>query len=170
MRKIYSILFKIVDMVLPSYHSSKIGYYSNKIRRFFFRRIVKFSGNNINIGKRSTFSRQISIGNNSSIGDRCLINSPVSIGNNVMMAQEVLMFTTNHRTDRNDIPMVNQGNKEAAKITICDDVWIGARVIILPGVTIGKGSILGAGSVISKDVEPYSVMVGNPAKKVKSRI
>jgi maltose O-acetyltransferase len=169
-KKIYYILFRIFDIILPSYHSGKLGKYSNKIRRFLFRKIVIFSGDNINIGKRSIFSKQISIGNNSSIGDRCLINSPISIGNNVMMAQEVLMFTTNHRTDRTDIPMVDQGNKEALKINRGDDVWIGARVIILPGVTIGEGAILGAGSVISKDVEPYAVMVGNPAKKIKSRI
>ena len=59
---------------------------------------------------------------------------------------------------------------EIRPVIIEDDVWIGARVIILPGVTIGTGSVIGAGAVISKSIPPYSVAVGNPARIVKNRL
>ena len=65
--------------------------------------------------------------------------------------------------------MWQQGFTEVDPIVIEDDVWIGARVIILKGVTIGKGSIIGAGSVVTKDVEPYSIVGGNPAKLIRKR-
>ena len=62
-------------------------------------------------------------------------------------------------------------NKVLVKpIVIEDDVWIGRRVIILPGVTIGRGSVIGAGAVVAKDIPPYSVAVGNPCKVVRNRI
>jgi maltose O-acetyltransferase len=86
-----------------------------------------------------------------------------------MMGPEVLIYTTNHCIARTDIPMIRQGNRPVAAVNIGDDVWIGARVIILPGVTIGSGSVLGAGAVISKDVPPFAVVVGNPGRVVRFR-
>lgn len=65
--------------------------------------------------------------------------------------------------------MRKQGMTEIRPVHIEDDVWIGARVCILPGVTIGKGSVIGACAVVSKSIPPYSVAVGNPAKVVKTR-
>ena len=62
-----------------------------------------------------------------------------------------------------------QGGKEVAPVVIGDDVWIGSRVIILPGVKIGNGSVIGAGAVVTKDVEPYSVVGGVPAKLIRRR-
>ena len=86
-----------------------------------------------------------------------------------MMAPEVLILGGNHRFDRLDIPMMFQGNVEYAPVEIGNDVWIGSRVIILPGLKIGEGSIIGAGSVVTKDVMPYSIVAGNPAKLIKMR-
>lgn len=86
-----------------------------------------------------------------------------------MMGPNVIIYTQNHRTDRTDIPMREQGMCEIKPVTIEDDVWLGARVCILPGVTIGKGSIIGACAVVSKSIPPYSLAVGNPAKVVKTR-
>lgn len=65
--------------------------------------------------------------------------------------------------------MDQQGWADEKPVVIEDDVWIGSRVIILPGVTIGKGSVIGASAVVSKSVPPYSVVAGNPAKIVKTR-
>lgn len=65
--------------------------------------------------------------------------------------------------------MCQQGLSEPRPVLIEDDVWIGARVIILPGVKVGKGSVIGAGSVVTKDVMPYTVVGGNPARVLKGR-
>ena len=79
------------------------------------------------------------------------------------------MYTQNHATQRLDQPMRMQGMRELKPIVIEDDVWIGARACILPGVTIGHGAVIGACAVVSKDVPPYAVLVGNPGRIVKMR-
>ena len=65
--------------------------------------------------------------------------------------------------------MIKQGNSETKPVIIENDVWIGANVIILPGVTIHEGSIIAAGAVVTKDVECYTIVAGNPAKVIKKR-
>jgi len=87
-----------------------------------------------------------------------------------MMGPDVMIYTQNHRFDRIDIPMIEQGNTEPKPVVIEDDVWIAARSIILPGVTIGKGAVIAAGAVVTKDVPPYTVVGGVPARKIKLRI
>ena len=86
-----------------------------------------------------------------------------------MMGPEVVIYTSGHKFDRTDIPMMEQGNTDAEPVTIGDDVWIGRRVMIMPGVTIGNGCVIGAGAVVTKDIPPYSVAGGVPAKVLKSR-
>ncbi|WP_462354514.1 DapH/DapD/GlmU-related protein [Alistipes timonensis] len=86
-----------------------------------------------------------------------------------MMGPDVLVFTSNHESGRTDIPMRLQGNGATKQVTICSDVWVGARVIILPGVTIGKGAIIGAGAVVAKDVPDYAIVGGVPAKIIGYR-
>ena len=85
------------------------------------------------------------------------------------MGPDCIIYTQNHNFSNISIPMDQQGFQEEKEVIIEDDVWIGGRVIILPGVKIGKGSIIGAGAVVSKNVDPYSIVVGNPARKVKTR-
>ena len=65
--------------------------------------------------------------------------------------------------------MIQQGYTEMKPVYIDDDVWIGRRVLIMPGVHIGTGAIIAAGSVVTKNVEPYSIVGGNPAKHIKYR-
>lgn len=135
-----------------------------------FSKEVHFRGGyHISIGRRSKIHKNTIIGENSGIGYGCEINNGVTIGDNVMMGPDVLIYTQNHCTADLDIPMREQGMKEIEPVYICDDVWIGARVCILPGVTIGRGTIVGACTVVSKDIPPYSVVVGNPARIVKNR-
>ena len=98
-----------------------------------------------------------------------MIIGPVMIGKDVMMASEVIILTANHTFDRLDIPMRLQGARDVKPVRIGDDVWIGMRSIILPGVQIGRGAVIGAGAVVTKDVPEYAVVGGNPAKVIKFR-
>jgi maltose O-acetyltransferase len=79
------------------------------------------------------------------------------------------MYSYSHAYDRLDIPMDQQGFEDPTPIHIGDDVWIGARVIILPGVNIGSHCIIGAGSVVTKDVPDYAIVGGVPAKIIRMR-
>ena len=142
---------------------------SKKIRGFFGGGILKYHGKNINIEHGAEFNGQCTCGDNSSVGVHCKLFGPVEIGNNVMMGPECIFYTINHKHDRTDIPMIAQGMTKPKKVIVEDDVWIGSRCIVLPGVVIGKGSIIGAGTVVTKSVPPNSIVCGNPGKIVRHR-
>ena len=146
-----------------------INFGAKKIRAFCTKLIINNCGSNVNIQRGATFSDDLSIGNNSEIGINCKLQPGVSIGDNLMMEPECLFYTSNHRIESTDIPMNKQGYDGLNPIIIGNDVWIGARVIILPGVQIGDGAVIGAGSVVTHDVNPYSVVAGNPAKLIRMR-
>ncbi len=80
-----------------------------------------------------------------------------------------MILSQNHRFDDLSVPMCQQGFQEDKPVSIDDDVWIGNRVIILPGVRVGGGSVIGAGAVVTKNVEPYTIIGGNPAKVIGRR-
>lgn len=99
------------------------------------------------------------------------MRGPLRIGDNVMMGPEVVILSSGHAHSRTDIPMNQQGFIAPTRPTIIgNDVWIGTRVIILQGVQIGDGCIIGAGAVVTKDIPPYSVAGGVPARVIKSRL
>lgn len=141
-----------------------------KIRSSVGKGLFDYCGSNINIEKGANFGtgKGIRIGNNSGIGLNAYIRGPLEIGNDVMMGPGVLILTVNHCFDNISIPIREQGSVVSG-VKIEDDVWIGARVIILPGVTIGKGSIIGAGSVVTKDIPECCVSAGNPARVIRLR-
>jgi acetyltransferase-like isoleucine patch superfamily enzyme len=116
------------------------------------------------------FNGFIRIGNNSSVNAFTVIlgNGGINIGENVMIAPHCVIVASNHKFSRIDTPMKNQGISSKG-IKICDDVWIGANVSIMDGVKIGKGSIIAAGSVVTKDVAPNSIIGGVPGKLIKMR-
>ena len=166
-QKFFMGLYCVFAKNLPlSYHCT----FAKKLRRFFAKRVLKSMGKQVNIEKGAYFSSLCSLGDFSGIGVNAEINGDVTIGAHVMMGPNVTVYTTNHETSRTDIPMWQQGETPSRPVVIEDDVWIGKNVIILPGVTIGKGSIIGAGAIVTKSVPPYSVACGNPAKVVKSRL
>lgn len=126
-------------------------------------------GKSVNIEQGATFSPKATLGDYSGIGINAHINGTCHIGNYVMMGTDVTIITRNHRHDRTDIPMMQQGFEEEKPVIIGDDVWIGDKVTILPGVHVGKGSILAAGAVVTKDVPDYTVVAGVPAKVIQRR-
>ena len=85
-----------------------------------------------------------------------------------MMGPDVVILTHSHNIDRVDVPMGQQGSW-VRKVTIGNDVWIGMRSIIMPGITIGDGAIIGAGAVVTKDVPDYAVVGGVPARIIRFR-
>ncbi|WP_316780195.1 acyltransferase [Pedobacter antarcticus] len=108
----------------------------------------------------------LSIGHHTIIGIGNTIIGPVQIGNHVMLAQNVVISGLNHGYE--DINISPSDQVVTTKlITISDDVWIGANAVITAGVRIGKHAIVGGGSVVTKDVPDYCVVVGNPAKIIK---
>lgn len=113
---------------------------------------------------------EVSIGKNSLVNQYSCIYGYALIGENVMIAPHVMLAGGFHNTSRTDIPIMLQGDGSKGPIIIEDDVWIGANSIIMDGVTIGKGSVIGAGSVVTKNIQPYTIAFGNPAKIFKSRI
>lgn len=170
-KKISLGLYYMIGKKLPE-SDSLISLGAKRFRRFLCKNIFDYASKTCNIEKGVFFGKGqgISIGDNSGIGLRARVQGPLEIGNDVMMGPDVILYTKNHESKRTDIPMIKQGTTSPEKVVIEDDVWIGARVIILPGVTIGKGSILGAGSVVTKNVEPYTVMGGVPAREIKTRL
>lgn len=166
---IFYLLYILVAKHLPG-SGSVISFGSKQLRAFCAKGLLKKTGNNINIERGATFSTKVEINDNSGIGKDCLLTGPVIIGKNVMMAREVYIYTSNHEYKSLDKPMCEQGVTEVKPVIIEDDVWIGSRVTILPGVKIEKGSIIAAGAVVTKNVDEYSIVGGNPARKIKSRL
>lgn len=106
------------------------------------------------------------IGNKTIIGMSCVVIGPVVIGNNVMLAQNIVVSGLNHGYE--DVNISPSLQKTVCKeINISDDVWIGANSVITAGVTLGQHCVIGAGSVVTKDIPAFSIAVGNPAKVVK---
>lgn len=115
------------------------------------------------------FTPKVIIGENCNFGDflhlTCI--NRIEIGNNVLTGRWVTITDNNHgKTDLFDlsIPPANRKLFSKGPVKIEDKVWIGDKATILPGITIGEGAVIGANTVVSKDIPPYSIVVGNPAK------
>ena len=133
-------------------------------------------GNNFIVHHRSylySYRGTLTIGDNVAVAYNTSLlsadNGFISIGNDVIIAQNVVLRSLNHTFTDPTVPIRYQGH-EGGFISIEDDDWIGANSVILPNVTIGAHSIVGAGSVVTKDIPPYSVFAGVPAKLIKSRL
>lgn len=139
-----------------------------------WRRKLKNTGKHIRIHSRASIrnAQNIYMGNNVRITMDCCIwaeeNSKIFFGNDVLVGPGVKMFCGNHGSILNGIAMTYQDRKEA-DIIIGDDVWIGANSVIVSGVTISNGSIIAAGSVVTKNVPSNAIVGGVPAKFIKYR-
>lgn len=149
-----------------------MDFFPGIIRTLFFKIIFKKFGNN-NMIDYKTFFRypwKIEIGSNVSINRLTSIygsfhkkEALVIIGNNVSIGPEVSIFSAGH--DYTGLNLPDTGKS----IIINDYVWIGGRAILLPGVELGEGAVVGAGSVVTRSIPPYTVVAGNPAKEIKKR-
>ena len=139
------------------------------IRAFCGKLILAECGKNVNIERGAIFSSRIHLGDRSGIGICADISGKCYIGNDVMMGPHCTIYSRNHRFDDITTTMRGQGFQEERPVYIGDDVWIGGHVIILPGVHVGSHSIIGAGSVVTKDVPEYAIVAGNPAQVKKYR-
>lgn len=167
-RSFFRRLYTRIGKHLPSSASQHGEIYQN-IRYFMVKRFIDNCGRNVNIEKGACFNPELEIGDNSGVGVCCKLSGKIIIGKDVMMGPECCMRTYSHAYDRIDIPMNQQGFENEVVMTIGDDVWIGTRVIILPGVHIGNHCIIGAGAVVTKDVPDYAIVAGVPAKIIRMR-
>lgn len=147
------------------------GKFAKQIRYFVCKNLFASCGKNVNVEGGAFFhsGSNLRIGDNSGIGVNADIGGEVTIGNDVMMGPNCVILTRNHKFDRTDIPMNQQNFAEYKAVSIADDVWIGQNVIILPGVQIAKGVVIGAGSVVTRNVSEYDVVAGNPARVLRNR-
>lgn len=131
-------------------------------------------GNNVYVGHQTILKayhrNTLEIGDNSWIGQQCFIHSAggVSIGRTVGIGPGVRIISSSHSDEGSDVPIM-LGELTFGEVIIEDDCDIGTGAIVLPGVRIGRGSQIGAGAVVAKDIPPYSVAAGVPAKVIRSR-
>jgi len=138
-------------------------------------RMDVFPWNEFVLGKDSTIEDYsavnnavgpVFIGERTRIGIGCTVIGPVTIGNDVMLAQHIVLSGLNHTYTDISKPISHQKHTTAV-ITVEDEVWIGANAVVVAGVRIGRHSVIAAGSVVTRDVPPYSIVAGNPAKIIK---
>ena len=170
LRPVAALLFWTVGRNLP-WSPRPLGGIAKQLRGILASAMIDDCGVNVNVERGAWFGsgRGISLGDNSAIGLDCLLIGPVDIGRNVMMGPRCVLLASRHSTGDVTRPMNSQGFEEDARISIGDDVWIGANVTILPGKSIGTGVIVGAGSVVTHDIPDFEIWAGNPARRIRSR-
>jgi len=145
-----------------------IGHFpSHRFRIWFYRKFMKFRiGSKTSVFLDCTFdcSKNLVIGNNCVINGGCRLDTRggISIGDNVSISAEVIILTADHD--------LNEGMAGRNRGVVIEDyVWIGTRALIMPGVTLGRGAVVAAGAVVTKNVEEFAVVAGVPAKTIKTR-
>lgn len=169
MKKIYLVIYYLIIKRLPN--SRYVGAF-NMLRLWYVSKFLKI----MPYDRSSIFEDGVYISDcsNLKVGRCCHINENVFIqgayiGDHVMIAPNVAILNESHEHNNLSIPMILQPTTGKSNPIIGNDVWIGRNAIILPGVNIGEGSIIGAAAVVTKDVPPYSIVGGVPAKVIKTR-
>ncbi len=165
------ILYYGIFRYLPNGATPIFGKPSRFLRYICCKKIFLYCGRNANIERMAFFASglNIELGEESSIGINAYVPGDIKIGKQVMMGPHCHILNTNHSFDRIDIPMIEQGYSIRKQTIIEDDVWIGRQVIFTPGRIVRKGSIIAAGTVLSKDFEEYSIIGGNPSRLIRKR-
>lgn len=177
MKKLYLFMYYAFARYLPKSTKPVVGKISKRVRtnicRHLFRRDESHNAEKLNVEQGAYFGNgsDFMVGKEVGLGKNFKsLNRIVTIDDYLMMGEDVLFLGGSHGFDRTDIPMGHQGNGEKTPLHIAGDVWIGARVIVLPGCKrIGHGAIIGAGAVVTKDVPDWAVVGGNPAVVLKYR-
>ncbi len=163
---IYSMTYYIITLFLykKNHHTNYIAptaTVTEKDKKYFGRKFV--------LRAFSQLRGDFKCGDNVRFGFGCHIFGGVEMGNNIMVAPNCVITGGAHGTKIGDGPMIFQKCPPQKKVIIEDDVWISANSVILPGVTIGTGAIIAAGSVVTKNVPSYAIVGGNIAKIIKYR-
>lgn len=127
-------------------------------------------GSRISFGTRILEPSRIRVGSRSTIPNNSVIDGrgDLTIGDDCLLGFENVILTSSHESERTDRHIIDQG-MVSAPVSIGDDVWTGCRVVILPGVTIGSHAVIGAGSVVTKDVPEWAMAAGVPARVIRDR-
>jgi len=173
MRYLFLILYYGFARYLPKSTFPLVGRVFMLIRRYLCSRIFKSCGSSLVVENGAYFGngKDITVGNEGGFGTNFKsLNRILKIGNHLMMSEDVLFLGGGHNFSERDVPMGHQGFGGKTELEIGNDVWIGARVIVLPGCKkIGNGVVIGAGSVVTKDIPDFVVVGGNPARILKHR-
>lgn len=159
--------------VIAKLPHSRLLFFVNKLRCWYVYKVLKIIADP---EKDSKFQTNVYIGNATrvKIGSGCHINENVFIqaaiiGNQVLIAPNVSILGNSHVTTDINLSIVLQGETDYETPIIGDGAWLGRNVVIMPGVTIGKHAIIGAGAVVTKNIPDFAVAVGVPAKVIKYR-
>jgi maltose O-acetyltransferase len=163
----------LIYWLLYTHLFTKIPYsVGNKLKVPLLKKLFKHIGldSNVSTNVKLLDPQKISIGNRVGIARDVVLDGrgELEIGDDTIVGFESIILTSTHNSNRIDLPIREQGFF-FSKINIGNNVWIGARSIILPEVTIGEGAIIGANAVVSKDVKDYTIVAGVPAKLIKNR-
>lgn len=170
MHKLKLIIYYLFIQKLP--HSRLSGIF-NTLRVFYMAKVLKIMPRD----KNSKFedhiyisdAKQLTIGSYVRINENIFLQGKITIGNDVMIAPGVAIYTKTHEHKDVHIPMVQQGTTEVKAVILKNNVWLGRNVVVLPGITIGEGAIVGANSVVTKNVKPFTIVGGVPAKLIRER-
>ncbi|MBK7653151.1 MAG: acyltransferase [Flammeovirgaceae bacterium] len=166
-RKMFFFLYNVFGKFLPR-TTMPYSFGSRHIRAYLVKNFIDACGANLRIEPGVTLSPMVAIGSHCFIGENCRLQGKVILGNDALIAQNVNMVAFNHRFERLDIPIRSQG-ENFGTIKINDDVWIGVNAIILNNVSIGNHAVIGAGSVVTRDVPDWAIVGGVPAKIIRYR-
>ncbi|MGO1751705.1 MAG: acyltransferase [Psychroflexus sp.] len=176
-KKIIEVLVLMLSVLPKSFVFNFLKFFRNTnnnlgllIRYVLVKVIAKSCGDNVSIqpGVYLFNIDKISLGNNISIHPMCYIDGAgsIEIGNDVSIAHNTSILSANHNWEDYDLP-IKYNKQTSDRVVINDDVWIGCGVRIMAGISIGSRSVVAAGAVVSKNVNPNSLMGGVPAKKIK---
>ena len=184
MKTLTLFLYNFFDLIILKIFKKRNEYYQpfylNHKRKRWVRhlRFIYWRNRGVNLGEQVRFSfnlkvimpEKLSIGAHSKVLNNVNLDcrGGVFIGNNSQIGYQSLIITANHNFKKSDELIINQG-MDYNPVSIGNNVWIGARVIVLPGVTIGDGAVIAAGSVVAKDILPNSISGGVPAKFIQKR-
>lgn len=166
------VLYYGIAQYLPNSYSTFMGGpLWNWIRVRLCHGIFKKCGHITTINRKVHFDLGLNVemGDGSGIGEGTRIPSDTIIGKYVILSRECFILSANHRFDRTDIPLCQQGMLPRERTVIEDDCWIGMRTILTPGRHVKTGTIVGMGSTLTKDFPPYSIVGGAPAKLIRIR-
>lgn len=149
------------------------GLFGIGVRYALLKSIAAKCGRNVSIHESCYIiaPEKLSVGDNVSIHPMCYLdaNGWLEIGNDVSIAHSVSVLSTEHNYQDNHIPIKDQGMRKD-KVVICDNVWIGAKAILLAGIIVHSGSIVAAGAVVTHHVNENEIVAGVPGKKIKNRL